>query len=107
MSASGGTLLVATCLCACVMAGVHGGVSGMHAAMCIHAHEVPPSSHDKKVHYAPVSGVCLAEAPKQVHMQVLEGNTVKTLTVCSNKFTYLLESTSSQQLVVTFIMGLP
>jgi hypothetical protein len=30
-----------------------------------------------------------------------------TLTVCSNKFTYLLESTSSQQLVVTFIMGLP
>jgi hypothetical protein len=32
---------------------------------------------------------------------------VKTLTVCSNKFTYLLESTSSQQLVVTFIMGLP
>jgi hypothetical protein len=28
-------------------------------------------------------------------------------TVCSNKYTYLLESTSSQQLVVTFIMGMP
>jgi hypothetical protein len=32
---------------------------------------------------------------------------VNTLTVCSNKFTYLLESTNSQQLVVTFILGIP
>jgi hypothetical protein len=32
---------------------------------------------------------------------------VKTLTVCSNKLTYLSESTSSQQLVATFMLRIP
>jgi hypothetical protein len=49
----------------------------------------------------------LVNANRLATVSRLVDSNVKTLTVCSNKFTYLLESKSSQQLVVTFIMGLP
>jgi hypothetical protein len=38
---------------------------------------------------------------------LLNALSVNTITVCSNKLTYLVQSTSSQQLVVTFMSGIP